>query len=137
MSTPAVFSGAAYSRTASSVAAPYGSSLSISGTSRGHATGWNETPASSARTSSRVAAGIHGRLRREQPDPAVARRLHGGVRLGRDHADHGHRQLLLELRQRRRGGGVARDDDQLHVLRLEEDADLLREAADLGSGRGP
>ncbi len=52
MSTPAAFSGAAYVRTASAVSEPYGSSPSISGTSRGHATGTSSTPASSARTSS-------------------------------------------------------------------------------------
>ncbi len=68
-------------------------------------------------------------LRREQADPAVARRLHGGVRLGRDHADDGNRQRLLQLGQRGRGGGVAGDEDQLHALRLEVRADLVREAA--------
>ena len=40
-------------------------------------------------------------------------------------------ELLLQLRQRRRGRGVARDEDELHVLLLEVGADLAREAADL------
>ena len=79
----------------------------------------------------RVAARVDGAAGREQPDPAVPRRLHGRVRLGRDHAHDRNRELALELRQRRRRRGVARDDDQLHVLLLEERADLLREAADL------
>src|SRR5580765_7954409 len=34
-----------------------------------------------------VASGRHGRLRRQQPDPPVARRAHGRVGLGRDHPD--------------------------------------------------
>ena len=67
MSTPASFSGAAYSRTASTVSSPNGSSLSISGTSRGHATAVERTPASSVRTSCCVAA-------RRRPSPAVASR---------------------------------------------------------------
>ena len=131
MSTPASLSGAAYSRTASVVCAEKGSSLSISGTSLGQATGISSAPASRSWTSSRVAPRLDRRLRREQADPAVARRLHGRVRLGRDHADDGHLQLLLQLRERGRGGRVARDEDELHVLRLEEHADLVREAADL------
>jgi hypothetical protein len=52
VSAPAAFNGAAYSRTASVVSAANGSSLSISGTSRGHATGTSSAPASSACTSS-------------------------------------------------------------------------------------
>ena len=78
-----------------------------------------------------VAAGVHRRLGREQADPAVARRLDGRVRLGRDHADHRQRQLLLELRQRRRRRGVAGDEDQLDALALHERGDLAGEAADL------
>src|SRR5262249_2894542 len=67
---------------------------------------------------------VYSALRREQADATVARRLHGGMRLRRDDADHRHAQLLLQLRERGRGRGVARDDDQLHVLRLEIGADL-------------
>ena len=78
-----------------------------------------------------VAAARDGRLRREQPDPAVARRLDGCVRLGSDHADDRHSQLGLELRQRGGGRRVAGDDDELHPLRLEEQADLTCEAAQL------
>jgi hypothetical protein len=52
VSTPSFFSGVAYARTASVVSSPNGSSPSISGTSRGHATGTTVTPASSACTSS-------------------------------------------------------------------------------------
>ncbi len=76
-----------------------------------------------------VAAGAHRGLGREQADPAVSRRLDGGVRLGRDHADDRDAQLGLELRQRRRGRRVAGDDDQLHVLGLEVAADLAGKAA--------
>ena len=78
-----------------------------------------------------VAAARDGRLRREQADPAVARRLHGRVRLRRDHADDRHAQLRLQLRQRGRRRRVAGDDDELDALRLEEGADLAREAAHL------
>ena len=78
-----------------------------------------------------VAPGLDGGLRREQPDPPVSRRLYRGVGLRRDHADDRHRQLFLELRQRRRRGGVAGHEDQLHVLCLEKASDLGREAADL------
>jgi len=85
-----------------------------------------------------------------RPPPQISQPLHGlvqaavyialagfaltlfrGVRLGRDDADHRHRQLLLKPRQRRRGRGVARDEDQLHALLLEIGPDLAREAADL------
>jgi hypothetical protein len=78
-----------------------------------------------------VAAGCDGRPGREQPDPAVARRLDGGVRLRGDHADHRHRQRLLQLGQRSRGRAVAGDEDQLHTLPFEVGADLVREAGDL------
>ena len=78
-----------------------------------------------------VATAGDGRLRREQADPPVARRLHGRVRLGRDHADDRDAQLGLELRQGGGGGRVARDHDELDALRLEERADLAGEAADL------
>ena len=88
-------------------------------------------PASSAWTSSRVAARLDGRRSREQADAAVARRLHRGVRLGRDDADDRHRELLLQLRQRCGRRAVARDDDELHVLLREVRRDLAREAADL------
>ena len=131
MSTPAAFSGAAYSRTAAVVSSANGSSPSISGTSRGHATG-TTVDARVERVHERfVAAARDGRLRREQADPAVARRLHGRVRLGRDHADDGDAQLGLELRQGGRGRRVAGDDDELDALRLEVGADLAREAAHL------
>ena len=53
------------------------------------------------------------------------------MRLGIDHADDRHRQLLLQLRKRRRGRGVARRDDQLDSLGLEVTGDLAGEAADL------
>jgi fermentation-respiration switch protein FrsA (DUF1100 family) len=78
-----------------------------------------------------VAAGGHGRLGREQPDPAVARRLYGRMGLGRDHADHRKRHLLLQLPERGRGGGVAGDEDQLDILGFEECRDLARKAANL------
>ena len=79
----------------------------------------------------RVAAARDGRLGREQPDPPVARRERGRVRLGLEHADDGHGERPLEVGQRGRGRGVAGDDDELHALSLEEPPDLEREAADL------
>jgi hypothetical protein len=45
-----------------------------------------------------ITARLHGRRGGEEADPPVARRLHGRVRLGRDHADDRHRQLLLQPR---------------------------------------
>ena len=131
MSTSASFSGSAYSRTASVVSGPNGSSLSISGTSRGQGTAVSRTPASSVRTSCSYRPRLDGRLRREEPDPAVPGRLHRRVRLGRDHADDRHRQRLLELGQRGRGRAVARDEDQLHALPLQVAGDLVREARHL------
>ncbi len=110
---------------------PKGSSLSISGTSSGQGTAVIRTPASSVRTSSLVATARHGRLRCEQPDSPVPRRLDGRVRLRRDHADDRNGQALLQVRKRRGGGRVARRDDQLHALALEIRRDLAREAADL------
>ena len=75
----------AYSRTACSVCSPYGSSLSISGTRRGHATG-NELDAGVERVHELgVASRVDGPLRREQPDAAVACRLHGRMHLRRQH----------------------------------------------------
>ena len=79
----------------------------------------------------RVTPGLDGRLGGEEPDPPVSRRLHGGVRLGRDHADDRNGELLLQLRQRGRRGRVARGDDELDALRLQERADLARELSDL------
>src|SRR6266702_1436801 len=129
VSTPASFSGAAYSRTASVVSAAKGSSLSISGTNRGHATGKNSTPASRSPIS--FAYRLAGRLRRQQADPPVASRLHRRVRLRRDHTDDRDDELLLKLRERGRGGRVAGDHDELHVLALEKRADLVREPSHL------
>ena len=77
----------------------------------------------------RVAAGVDGALRREQADPPVARSLHGRMHLRRQHGDDRNSKRLLQLRQRGRGRGVASDDDQLHILRLEEETDLAREPA--------
>ena len=51
MSTSSALSGRAYSRTASTVSCPNGSSPSISGTSCGHAIERTRAPASSVRTS--------------------------------------------------------------------------------------
>ena len=53
------------------------------------------------------------------------------MRLRRDYADDRHGQLFLQLLERGGGRGVARDEDELHVLLLEIGADLAREAADL------
>ena len=51
MSQPASFSGAAYSRTAATTSSLYVSPASINGTSFGHASAVNATPASSVCTS--------------------------------------------------------------------------------------
>src|SRR6266511_1337698 len=67
----------------------------------------------------RVAAACHGRLGGQDPDAAVAGRLHGRVRLRSQDADDRDRKPLLELRQRRGRGRVARRDDQLHARVLE------------------
>ena len=79
----------------------------------------------------RVAARLHGRLCGEQADAPVSCRLHGRMRLGRDHAHDRHGQLLLQPRQCGRRGGVAGDEDELHVLPGKVGADLARETADL------
>ena len=51
--------------------------------------------------------------------------------LVRDVADDRNGELLLQLRQGRGGGGVARGDDELHALTLQERADLAGEASHL------
>src|SRR5215211_3002338 len=78
-----------------------------------------------------IPAGGDRRLRRHQADPAVARREHGGVGLGRDHADDRDSELLLQLWERGRRRCVARRDDELDPLRFEEVPELARVAADL------
>ena len=126
VSAPAAFSGAAYSRTAAVVSSGERVVALDQRHEPGQATDSTSAPASSARIELLVAAARDRRLRREQADPAVARRLHGRVGLGRDHADDGDAQLGLELRERRGGRRVAGDDDELHAPRLEEGADLAR-----------
>src|SRR5919204_350016 len=76
----------------------------------------------------------HRRFGCEEPDAAVACRLHGGVRLRRDHADDRNRELLLQVWQRGRRRRVAGRDDELHALLLEVDADLAREHPQLAEG---
>ena len=78
-----------------------------------------------------VAAGRDRRLGREQADPAVARGSHRRGGLGCDHTDHRNRERGLQPGERRRGRGIAGDDDQLDVLRLQVAADLVGEAPDL------
>ena len=78
-----------------------------------------------------VAPARDRRLGGEEPDASVARREDRSMGLGRDDADHGHGELPLEVRERRCGRRVARDEDQLDSLPLEEAPDLEREAADL------
>ena len=124
-------SGWAYSRTASTVSAANGSSdLDQRHEPRA---GDREEPGPGVERVNelRVATGRHRRLRREQADAPVAGRLHGRVRLGRDHADDRDLEPLLELRERSRGRGVAGGDDELHALRLEVAGDLARVAPDL------
>ena len=128
MSQPAALSGAAYSRTASTVCSP----ASISGTSSGHGDGGEAHARVEGADEGLVAAGGDRRLGGEQADPAVAGGADGGGRLGRDHADDRDAERGLERRQRGRGGGVAGDDDQLHALALEVGGDLVGEPRDLG-----
>src|SRR5205085_5261808 len=79
-----------------------------------------------------VAAGLHRPLGREQADPAVPRRLHGGVSLWGDHAHDRNVELFLQLRQGRGRGRVACVDDELYAALLQERADLAREPAYVG-----
>ena len=71
------------------------------------------------------------RLRREETDPAVPRGEDSGVRLGREDADDGNRELALKIGERGCGRRVAGRDDELHALLLEVAGDLGREAPDL------
>ena len=71
------------------------------------------------------------RLRREEADGPVPRRLHRGVCLGRDDADDGNLERLLQVREGGRGRAVARDHDELHAEALEVAADLVRESPHL------
>ena len=131
MSTPAASSGAAYPRTASTVRR----AVRIVALDQRHERGTRDLHDLDARVERAqkrgVAARGDGRLGREHADPPVPRRLHGGVRLRRDHADDGNGELRLKIRKRRRRRRVARDDDQLHALTFEPRADLLREPPDL------
>src|SRR5207302_111117 len=77
------------------------------------------------------------RLCRQQADLALARGLHGRVCLGLDHTDHRNREQLLQLRQRRRSGRVAGDEDELHVLALQVAADLQGKPPNLLQRPGP
>ena len=79
----------------------------------------------------RIAAARDGRLGREQPDPAVPRREHRGVRLGGENADDGNCELPLQVGKRRSGRGVAGGDDELDALLLEVAGDLGGEPPDL------
>ncbi len=53
------------------------------------------------------------------------------MRLGREHAHDGDRELPLEVGESGRGRGVAGGDDELHPLRLEVARDLGCVAPDL------
>ena len=103
----------------------------MSGTSAGQATEADERAGVERLHELLVAAARNRGLRGEQADAPVAGRLDGGVGLRLEDADDRHRQLLLELRERRRGRGVARGDDELHALALQEARDLAGEAPDL------
>ena len=103
----------------------------MSGTSAGQATGGDERAGVERPHELLVAAARDRGLRGEQADAPVAGRLDGGVGLRLEDADDRHRQLLLELRERRRGRGVARGDYELHALALQETCDLAGEAPDL------
>ena len=79
----------------------------------------------------RIPSAGDGRVRGQQPDPAVPRREHRSVRLGGEHADDGKGELPLEVGKSRGRRGVARGDDELDALLLEVARDLGGEAADL------
>ena len=131
MSTSAAFSGATYSRTASV------NSLSE------HVVTLDERDEPRARDRDELDPGVERahelgvapardrRLGREEADAAIARREHGGVRLGGEHADHRDGQLSLKIGKRRRGRRVAGRHDKLHALRLQIARDLAREPTDL------
>ena len=84
-----------------------------------------------------IAAARDRRLRGEQADAPVARELHGGARLGGEHADHRHLQRLLQVAEGGRRGRVAGDHDELDALAHEPAGDLLRERAQLGRRTTP
>ena len=88
-------------------------------------------PASSARTSSTYLplATVASVARRPIRRFLVGE--DGGVRLGREDADHGNGELPLEIGERGRRRRVARSDDELHALLLEVARDLACEAPDL------
>jgi len=66
----------------------------------------------------RVAAARHRELGRKKADATVPRRLHGGVRLGRDHRHHGDLELALEIRRfaREIGAYLSRQDVKLILV---------------------
>src|SRR6266567_4798947 len=67
----------------------------------------------------------------DDPDAVVLGRLDGGLRARADDADDRDLEMLARLVERGRRGGVAGDDDELHVARLEVADDLERKAAHL------
>ncbi len=73
----------------------------------------------------------HSRLGREQPDTPVPRCERSRVRLWSEDADDGDRKRALQVGERGRGCGVARNDDELDPTRLEKPAELEREPTDL------
>jgi len=76
-----------------------------------------------------VRAACDRRLGREQAHASVARRKRSGARLRLENTDDRHGEGTLEIGQSGGGRRVARDDDELDALQLEEAPDLEREAA--------
>ena len=103
----------------------------MSGTSRGQATGTTSRAGVERAYELDVSPARDRRLRREETDPAVSRGEDGGMRLGREDADDGNRELALKIGERGCGRRVAGRDDELHALLLEIAGDLGREAPDL------
>ena len=122
--------GARHSRTGSSIAAPYGSSLWIRGTSPGHATGVKLDAGVESRERLRIAdrvdrgAVARKPIRRARVACTAARA--SGVITPMTGTGVG-----LQAGQRGSGRGVARHDDELDVLGLEAGRDLVCESAQL------
>ena len=78
-----------------------------------------------------VLLAAHRALGRDHADAVVLGRLDRRLRAGADDSDDRQLEELTSLVERRGGGRVARDDDELHVARLEVANDVDGEAAHL------
>jgi hypothetical protein len=60
----------------------------------------------------------------DHANPAIACRSHGGLRAGNNDADNGNLQGLLQPGHRKRGSGVARDDNNFRLFSEQQTADF-------------